>query len=116
MAFKGVPNEHFGHPMVSQKGPLVTQGGPKVDQDGLRDPFGTQVISRTVLGRRARFGGLAFLAVFGRTWSLQGPILDPRGVPKRVQKSTWEGKVGTFGGQGGPKGSCKGGPKMGSEK
>ena len=82
----------------------------------MRDPFGTQGGSKTQTGPRRYLGVPPFLALSGRTWSLQGPILDPRGDPKKGPKSTWGGKVGTFGGQGGPKGSSKGGPKMGSKK
>ena len=81
---QGVPNEHLGHPRGSQKGPLVTQGGPKVDQDGLRDPFGTQGGSKTQTGPRRYLGVPPFLDLLWRTWSLQGPILDSRGVPKSV--------------------------------
>ena len=36
----------------------------------------------TVSGCDPAFGKLAFLALPGRTWSLQGPILDPRGSQK----------------------------------
>ena len=86
MTPKGVPNEHLGHPRGSQNGPLVTLGGPKVDRNGSWDPFGTQVISRTVSGRRDRLEGLAFWALSDRTWSLQGPILDPRGGSPKGSK------------------------------
>ncbi len=80
---KGVPKRALCHPRGSQKGALVTQGGPKIDKNGSRDPFGTQVASMTVSGRRARDGGPPFFELPGRTWALQGPIWDPRGGSRK---------------------------------
>ena len=46
----GVPKRALCHPRGSQKGALVTHGGSKIDKNGSRDPFGTQVASRTATG------------------------------------------------------------------
>ena len=92
---------------------LVTQGGPEIDWDGLRDPFGTQVVSRTATGRRASLGGPAFLDLLGRPWALQGLILDPRGEPKMVQNRHGEARSAPWGAKKGQKALPKGVPKWG---
>ena len=70
----------------------------------------------TVSGCDPAFGKLAFLALPGRTWSLQGPILDPRGVPKRVQNRHGEARSAPLAAKVGqkalPKGSQNGVEKL----
>ena len=99
--------------MGSQKGGFATQGGAKIDKDGLRDPFGARVTSMTVSGCDPSFGKLVFLAFPGRTWSLQGPILDPRGVPKRIQNRHGEARSAPLVAKVGQKAFPKGVPKWG---
>ena len=113
MAPKGVPNEHLGHPRESQNGPLVTQGGPKVDRNGSWDPFGTQVNSRMVSGRRAPFEGPAFLDPLVALGRSKVPFWTPGGVPKRVQNRHGEARSAPFGAKVGQKALPKGVPKWG---
>ena len=70
--------------------------------------FGARVTSMTVSGCDPAFGKLAFLALPGRTWSLQGPILDPRGVPKMFQNRHGEARSAPLGAKVGQKALPKG--------
>ena len=109
MAPKMEPLAAKGRP----RGDFATQGGPEIDKDGLRDPFGARVTSMMVSGCDPAFGKLAFFALPGRTWSLQGPILDPRGVPKRFQNLHGEARSAPLAAKVGQKALPKGVPKWG---
>ena len=53
------------------------------------------------------------MALLGRTWALQGPILDPRGVPKMFQNRHGEARSAPWGAKKGQKALLKGVPKWG---
>ena len=115
MTPRGVPNEHLGHPRSPKRDPSSPRGAPKSIGMARWNPLDHKADPRRKRDLEPNSKDQPFLPL----WP---PVGAPRshfgskGGPKMTPKSTWGGKVGTFGGQGGPKGSSKGGPKMGSKK
>ena len=109
---KGVPTRVLGHPRAPQKAALPPKGVPKSIRMACGTLWGTGRFQdghgMLSLNREA-----AILRPSGRTWSLQGPILDPRGVPKKVQNRHGEARSAPLATKVGQKALPKGVPKWG---
>ncbi len=101
---------------TSQNTSKVMNMGPKIDENGSLDPFAARVASKAAPGCEDSFVLPRLFDLSAETWSIQGPILAPKGVQKRVQNRHDEARSAPWGAKKGQNTPPKGDPEMGPKK